>query len=79
MEDTSTTAQAVGVEVACGKHKWINKGRIEKYIYGNRENKIKQREWIVMMKDITVKTKMDKNKGDKKYGNRCKNASVDGI
>jgi len=32
-----------------------------------------------MMKDITVKTKMDKNKGDKKYGNRCKNASVDGI
>jgi hypothetical protein len=32
-----------------------------------------------MMKDITVKTKMDKNKGDKKNGNRCKNDSVDGI
>jgi len=32
-----------------------------------------------MMKDISVKTKTDKNQGVKKYGNRCKNDSVDGI
>jgi hypothetical protein len=41
MEDTSTTAKAVGVEVACGKNKWIYNGRTKKQKYGNRENKIK--------------------------------------